>query len=102
MTTSIKHQWSTFDNIVVTLGYLIDISPYYIGYMLYYIPRKSIEMKYKSCLYLEQGNVEGSLNHVSKSHKKVWKLINKFIPIIEDLLVITGLLLIIVCFIYNY
>ena len=96
--TSKKHKWSTFDNIMVTLGYLIGISPYYIGNMLNYIPLESIEMKYKNCLYLEQGNVDGALKHVSKEHKKVWYLLNHYILIVGDLLVIAGILLIITLF----
>jgi hypothetical protein len=30
-------------------------------------------MKYKNCLYLQQGNVKGSLKNVSKQHQEVWK-----------------------------
>ena len=96
--TSKKHKWSTFDNIMVTLGYLIGISPYYICYVFHNIPLNSIEMKYKNCLYLEQGNVKGALKHVSKAHKKVWNLLNHYILIVGDLLVIAGILLIITLF----
>jgi hypothetical protein len=75
MTTNIKHSWTKYDNIMVSIGYLIGISPFYMAYILYYIPQKSIEMKFKNCLYLQKGNVEGSLKHASKEHVKVWKFI---------------------------
>ena len=35
-------------------------------------------MKYKNCLYLQKGEVEGSLKHVSKEHKKVWDFIYNY------------------------
>ena len=75
MTTNVKHSWTKYDNIMVTIGYLIGISPFYMAYILYYIPQKSIEMKYKNCLYLDKGNVEGALKHASKEHVKVWNII---------------------------
>ena len=76
--TSKKHKWSTIDNIMVTLGYLIGISPYYICYVFHNIPLNSIEMKYKNCLYLQKGEVEGAFKHVSKEHKKVWDFIKNY------------------------
>ena len=76
--TSKKHKWSTFDNIMICVGYLLFIKPHGLNYVLYYIPLESIEMKYKNCLYLHKGEVEGSLKHVSKDHKKVWDFIYNY------------------------
>lgn len=85
-----KHSWSKYDNFVVSLGYLLCISPHYLHYILYYIPLKSINMKYKNCLYLDKGNVTGSLSHVSNDHKKIWTFIKSYmyIMIISILIII--------------
>ena len=35
--------------------------------------RKSMEMRYRNCLYLDKGKVENALSHASKLHQKVWQ-----------------------------
>ena len=42
---------------------------------------KSMEMRYRNCLFLEKGRVEGSLSHASKTLVKVW---NELQPFYED------------------
>ena len=35
--------------------------------------KKSMEMRYQNCLFLDKGKVENSLSHPSKAHVKVWE-----------------------------
>ena len=39
---------------------------------------KSMEMRYRNCLFLEKGRVEGSLSHASKTLVKVWNELQPF------------------------
>ena len=34
---------------------------------------KSMEMRYRNCLYLDKGPVEGALSHASKKHIEAWE-----------------------------
>lgn len=38
---------------------------------------KSMEMRYRNCLFLDKGRVEGSLSHASKTLLKVWNEVNE-------------------------
>ena len=67
-----KFSWTEADNLNCTLYYLNNITPNKAHNLMPHIPLNSIKMKYKNCLYLERGNVKGSLSHVSKMHNKIW------------------------------
>lgn len=39
---------------------------------------KSMEMRYRNCLYLDKGPVEGALSHASKKHIEAWEKVKAF------------------------
>lgn len=39
---------------------------------------RSMEMRYRNCLFLDKGRVEGALSHASITHQKVWKEVKEF------------------------
>jgi hypothetical protein len=41
---------------------------------------KSMEMRYRNCLFLDKGRVDGSLSHPSKNLVKVWNEVNQRYP----------------------
>ena len=45
---------------------------------------KSMEMRYRNCLFLDKGRVDGSLSHASKTLVKVWNEVNKMYPKKEE------------------
>jgi hypothetical protein len=45
---------------------------------------KSMEMRYRNCLFLDKGRVEGSLSHASKTLVKVWNQVNERYPKKEE------------------
>ena len=67
-----KHKWTREETLIVTIGYLKDQNAQIINMSVPLIPLGSVKMKLKNCLYLDNGNVTGSLAHVSKLHKEVW------------------------------
>ena len=67
-----KYYWSELDNINCSLYYLQGFTCNKAHSLLPHISLNSIKMKYSNCLYLDKGNVKGSLLHCSKIHKKIW------------------------------
>ena len=45
---------------------------------------KSMEMRYRNCLFLEKGPVEGSLSHASKTHVEAWNDVHEIYNIIKE------------------
>lgn len=41
---------------------------------------KSMEMRYRNCLFLDKGRVDGALSHASKTLVKVWNEVNERYP----------------------
>lgn len=72
-----KHTWSYADTYFITLSYKNGTSYKDISLVMPHLKQNSIRMKYKNCLYLEKGNVRGSLKNASKEHKKVWEILYK-------------------------
>ncbi len=70
-----KYKWTEYDNLIVSLCFIRNMDINYVAILLPQIPLNSIKMKYANCLYLQQGNVKGSLWSVSKTHKKTWDII---------------------------
>ena len=68
-----KYSWSESDNIICSLCYLQNFSYEKTKIILNHIPLNSIKMKYKNCLFLDKGNIKGSLPHCSEMHKKIWE-----------------------------
>jgi hypothetical protein len=68
-----KTKWTRNDNYVVTKNYLAGISYEITANVLQHLKKNSIRLKYNNCLYLERGDVSGSLKHASSIHKEVWK-----------------------------
>jgi len=67
-----KHKWTREETLIVTIGYLKDQNAQIINMSVPHISLCSVKMKLKNCLYLDNGNVKGSLAHVSNLHKEVW------------------------------
>tara|TARA_Y100000389_G_C17105653_1_gene338122 strand:- start:84 stop:476 length:393 start_codon:yes stop_codon:yes gene_type:complete len=67
-----KHKWTREETLIVTNGYIKKQNAQIIKMSVPYISLDSVKMKLKNCLYLDNGNVTGSLAHVSKLHKEVW------------------------------
>ncbi len=70
-----KYKWTKYDNLIVSLCFLRNIDINVVKNILPQIPLNSIKMKYANCLYLQQGNVNGSLTNVSKTHEEIWNII---------------------------
>lgn len=68
-----KTRWSERDNEIVSKKFLEGVDYRITAKLLPHLKISSIFMKYKNCLYLQKGNVNGSLQNVSKKHKEVWK-----------------------------
>lgn len=68
-----KMKWSENDNLIVSKSFLEGKDYRITSKLLPHLKERSIFMKYKNCLYLQQGNVKGSLKNVSKQHQEVWK-----------------------------
>jgi hypothetical protein len=68
-----KTKWSRNDNYVVTKNYLAGISYEITANVLPHLKKNSIRLKYNNCLYLDRGDVSGSLKHASRMHMEVWK-----------------------------
>ena len=73
----VKTLWSEDDNEIVCKNYLEGVDCATTAEILPHLRLSSIKMKYKNCLYLQYGNVNGSLANASKMHRKIW---NKLVP----------------------
>ena len=74
----VKTKWSEKDNEIVSKNFLAGIDYQTTAKNLPHLKIGSIIMKYKNCLYLQKGNVKGSLQNASSKHKEIWK---KIVPI---------------------
>ncbi len=74
-----KYKWTRYDNLIVSLCFIGNIDINIVKDILPQISLNSIKMKYANCLYLQQGNVTGSLTGISKTHEETWHLLNNII-----------------------
>jgi hypothetical protein len=72
-----QHEWTKEETNLICELYKQNKTIKEIYDKLSYINLNSIKMKYANCIYLDKGNIKGSLNHVSKMHKKIWENLNK-------------------------
>jgi hypothetical protein len=70
-----KYSWTEYDNIICCICYLNKYTIDKTFLLLPHIPYNSIKMKYSNCLYLDKGNIKGSLKNYSKKHKKIWDIL---------------------------
>ena len=73
----IHHEWTKEETILICELYKQNKTIKEIYDKLSYIKLNSIKMKYANCIYLDKGNIKGSLNHVSNMHKNIWDKLNK-------------------------
>jgi hypothetical protein len=74
-----KHVWTEEETKIFCQLYIENKTYQEIATKLPNVKLSSIKMKYSNCIYLDKGNVNGSLNSVSKLHSKVWHEIKKTI-----------------------
>lgn len=67
-----KHSWTKEELTILCICYLEKASIETALLLTGTWDAKSIDMRYRNCLFLEQGRVEGSLSHPSKLHVQVW------------------------------
>ena len=67
-----KHNWIDSDEIICSLCYMQNYTCDKTKTILPHISFNSIKMKYKNFLFLDKGNVCGSLSNHSKNHKVIW------------------------------
>ena len=68
----VKTPWTENDNYIVSTNYLAGIHYKDTAKILPHHKIHSIKLKYKNCVYLHHGNIDGSLDHASKMHIQVW------------------------------
>ena len=74
-----KHVWTEEETKTICQLYIENKTYQEIATKLPNVKLSSIKMKYSNCVYLDKGNVKGSLDNVSKLHSKVWQEIKKTI-----------------------
>ena len=72
-----KHIWTEDETKIFCKMYIDSKTPEEIYTKLSNIKLSSIKMKYSNCLYLDKGDVKGSLVNVSKLHSKIWQEIKQ-------------------------
>jgi hypothetical protein len=71
--TESKHNWTEKELWVVCVCYKEGIPLDLALRLTNTTNKKSMEMRYRNCLFLDKGRVENSLSHASKLHQKVWQ-----------------------------
>ena len=79
-----KHIWTKEETIIMCKMYKDKKTPKEIKEKLPKIKLSSIKMKYSNCLFLEKGNVKGSLNSISIMHKNIWSSLSELIADNQD------------------
>ena len=67
-----RHKWTREETKIVTEGYLQGRTERDTQKLVPDISVGSVRMKYKNCVYLDKGDVRGSLTNASSMHKEVW------------------------------
>ena len=67
-----KYTWTKNDNIICSICYLQNKTYIQTHLLSPHISLNSINMKYKNCMYLDKGKINGSLENCSKLHKEIW------------------------------
>lgn len=73
-----KHSWTEQELWVVCICYKENLPIDLALRLTNTTNRKSMEMRYQNCLFLEKGKVENALSHPSKAHVQVWEKIEEF------------------------
>ena len=72
-----KHSWTEQELWVVSVCYKENI-PIEVALRLTNTTNaKSMEMRYRNCLFLDKGRVENALSHASSTHQRVWDQIEE-------------------------
>lgn len=74
-----KYKWTKEDNIICSSLYLCGIKYDEAYKILNHIPINSVKMKFANSLFLDKGNVPGSLSNCSKEHIKIFNEIKQLI-----------------------
>ncbi len=67
------HHWTEQELWTVCVCYMEGLSTELALRLTNTTDLKSMEMRYRNCLYLEKGDVDGSLSRPSKKHIEAWE-----------------------------
>jgi len=82
--SEVKHSWTKKELRTVCVCYIMG-APHETALRLTNTTNeKSMEMRYRNCLFLEKGPVEGSLSHASKTHVEAWNDVHEIYNIIKE------------------
>ena len=86
----VKHSWTKKELRTVCVCYLMG-APHETALRLTNTTNeKSMEMRYRNCLFLEKGPVEGSLSHASKTHVEAWNDVCEIYTIVKEVEPVVG------------
>lgn len=83
--TEERHSWTEQELWVVSVCYKENLPVDLALRLTKTTNKKSMEMRYQNCLFLDKGKVENSLSHPSKKHVEVWEDIENMYSGIEPL-----------------
>jgi hypothetical protein len=75
--TDQKHSWTEQELWVVCVCYKENLPIELALRLTNTTNEKSMEMRYRNCLFLDKGRVEGSLSHASRKHVEAWENVVK-------------------------
>jgi hypothetical protein len=76
-----KHTWTEQEYRIVCVCYKEKIPIDLALFLTNTNNRKSMEMRYQNCMFLDKGRIDGSLSHPPRSLAKAWEEVNTFYPI---------------------
>lgn len=68
-----RHSWTEEELRIVCVCYMEQLPIELALRLTNTTNENSMEMRYRNCLFLEHGKVEGALSHASTTHQKVWE-----------------------------
>jgi hypothetical protein len=71
-----KHSWTRDELRIVCICYKEDLPIELALKLTNTTNEKSMQMRYRNCLFLDKGRVEDSLSHASKTLVEVWEEVN--------------------------
>ncbi len=76
-----KHSWTEQELRIVCVCYKQNLPIDLALLLTNTTDAKSMQMRYRNCLFLDKGRVDGSLSHASKNLLKAWEEVNAFYPV---------------------
>lgn len=79
-----KHLWTERELQIVCVCYKHNVPIELALLLTNTTDAKSMEMRYRNCLFLDKGKVENSLSHASKKLVDAWNEVNAFYPVKKE------------------